>query len=115
MQHLRFYITIDYFKELNSLRATFNSNPNDIKIKFSSKIAERLTSFIQEIGESCFLNYQSNHFKVGSRKQGAFWTGKFNCNLMPLWSGVLLNLDEKDDLQTRVHNNFVEGKFRRKL
>ena len=80
VQHLRFYITIDYFKELNSLRATYKSNLNDIKIKFSSKIAERLTSFIQEIGESCFLNHQSNHYKVGSRKQGAFWTGKFNCN-----------------------------------
>jgi hypothetical protein len=24
----------------------------------------------------------------------------------------LLNLDEKDDLQIRVHNNFVEGKFK---
>ena len=32
--------------------------------------------------------------------------------LMPLWSGVLLNLDEKVDMQTRVHNNFVEGKFK---
>ena len=31
---------------------------------------------------------------------------------MPLWSGVLLNLDEKVDMQTRVHNNFVEGKFK---
>ncbi len=32
--------------------------------------------------------------------------------LMPLWSGVLLNLDEKIDQQTRVHNNIVEGKFK---
>ncbi len=32
--------------------------------------------------------------------------------LMPLWSGVLLNLDEKIDQQTRVHNHFVEGKFK---
>ncbi len=49
-------------------------------MKFSSKIAEHLTLFIQEIGENCYLIHQNNHFKVGSRKQGPFWTGNFSCN-----------------------------------
>ncbi len=107
MQHLRFYISIGYFEELNSLRTVYNSNPYDKKMKFSSKIAEHLTKFIQEIGENCYLNHKSNHFRVGTRKQSAFWSGKFSCNYRDIESEVscsefVFNIKELDEDKDKV-------------
>jgi hypothetical protein len=115
---LRFYITIGCFKELNSLRAIYNSNPNDIKMKFSSKIAELLSSFIQQIGESCYLNHQNNHFKVGSRKQGPFWTGNFRFNFRDkerkcTCSEFVFNIKELDEDKDKLvfFDCYIFGKF----
>ena len=103
--HLKFKISIKEFKNLLHLRKTYNANPDDIKIKFSSTIANYLSVFIQQVGQVCFLTHQTNHFKAGTRKDGPFWQGKFNCNFKDIEHNVtcasflfkILDLDESQD------------------
>ena len=67
-----------------SLKQTYDSNPNHVKQKFQSGIAKYLSLLIQNVGEVCYLSHDTNNFKVGTRKSGPFWRGKFYCNYQDL-------------------------------
>lgn len=67
-----------------SLKQTYDSNPNHVKQKFQSEIAKYLSLLIQNVGEVCNLSHDTNNFKVGTRKSGPFWRGKFYCNYRDL-------------------------------